>query len=111
MNKLPSELKLIVSRNFGESDAWDFAELLKMIEEEVQAWERTSARAAYGSRQPKELPTGAVLLVDTPSPHCFFCQQQHPSQNCQTVTGVESRRESLQRTGRCFISLGRVTFP
>lgn len=70
MNKLPSELKLIVSRNFGESDAWDFAELLKMIEEEVQAWERTSARAAYGSCQPKELPTGAVLLVDTPLPHC-----------------------------------------
>ena len=61
MNKLPSELKLIVSRKFRKSDAWDFAELLKLIEEEVQAQERTSARAAYGSRQPKELPTGAAL--------------------------------------------------
>eukprot|EP00731_Ephydatia_muelleri_P025526 Em0017g609a len=107
MNKLPSELKLIVSRKFKESDDWDFAELLKLIEEEVQARERTSACAAYGSRQTKELPTGAALLVDTPSPHCCFCQQQHPSQNCQTVTGVESRRESLQRTGRCFVCLGK----
>ena len=37
MNKLPSELKLIVSRKFKESNDWDFAELLKLIEEEVQA--------------------------------------------------------------------------
>ena len=35
MTKLPSELRLIVSRKFGDSDSWQFDELLKLIEEEV----------------------------------------------------------------------------
>ena len=39
MDKLPSELRLIVIRKFGDSDNWDFSALLKVVEEEVQARE------------------------------------------------------------------------
>ena len=105
MNKLPAELRLIVSRKFGDSDSWQFDELLKLIEEEVQVRERSSARTSQSERRHKELPTAATLLTDTQSPQCCFCQQNHPSQNCQAVTGIDSRREVLRKTGRCYICL------
>ena len=107
MNKLPSELRLIASRKFGDTDSWDFTALLKVIEEEVQARERLSARGAHEGRRPKEYATGATLLVDSTSPQCCFCQQGHPSQDCRTVTGVELRRERLRKNGRCYICLAK----
>ena len=39
------------------------------------------------------------------SPQCCFCQQNYPSQNCQTVTGIDSCCEVLRKTGRCYICL------
>ena len=103
MTKLPSELRLMASRKFGDSDSWNFDELLKLIEAEVQARERSSARSSQ--RRPKDLPIGATLFTDARSFQCCFCQREHPSQNCQAVTGVDSRREVLRKTGRCYICL------
>ena len=82
MNKLPVELRLIASRKFGDTDSWDFSALLKVIEEELQARERSSARNTHEVRRPKEYPTGTALFVDSASPQCCFCQQGHPSQEC-----------------------------
>lgn len=107
MSKLPSELRLIASRRFADRDNWDLMDLLSVLEEEVQARERSSTRGTQEARRPKEHPTGATLLVDSTLPHCCFCQQQHQSQDCKTVTGLESRREALRRTGRCYVCLGR----
>ena len=106
MTKLPSELRLIVSRKFGDSDSWKFDELLRLIEEEVQAHEQSSARSSQSERRHKDLPTTATLFTDTQSPQCCFYQQNHPSQNCQTVTGIDSRRKVLRKTGRCYIEEG-----
>ena len=78
-----------------------------MIEEEVQAREGSTTCAIHESRRPKEFPTDATLFVDTASPQCCFCGQGHSLQDCRTVVGVESRREALQKTGRCYICLGR----
>ena len=39
-------------------------ELLSIIETEVQAREYSSGRGGHEIRRPKELPTGAALLVD-----------------------------------------------
>ena len=103
MTKLPSELRLMASRKFGDSDSWNFDELLKLIEAEVQARERSSARSSQSERRPKDLPTGATLFTDTRSLQCCFCQGEHPSQNYQAVTGVDSCREVLRKTGRCYI--------
>ena len=103
MTRLPSELRLGVSRKFGDSESWNFKELLKLIETEVQAREWSSASGYLSERQHKDLPTGATLLTDTWSPQCCFCQREHPPQNCQAITGIESRWEVLKKTGRCYI--------
>ena len=79
MSKLPSELRLTGSRKFGDKDSWDFTDLLKVIKEEV----KTAPR------------------------QCCFCRRDHPFQDCRTVVGVDSRREALRRSGRCYACLGR----
>ena len=43
MSKLPSNLRLTASLKFGDKNSWDFANLLKMIEE-VQVREHSSTR-------------------------------------------------------------------
>ena len=106
MSKLPSELRLTASRKFGDKDSWDFTELLKVIEEEVQARERSSAHREEHRRN-KDLPTGAALFVKTAPRQCCFCRRDHPSQDCRTVVGVDPRREALRRSGKCYTCLGR----
>ena len=106
MSKLPSELRLTASRKFGDKDSWDFTDLLKVIEEEVQARERSSAHREEHRRN-KDLPTGAALFVKTAPRQCCFCRRDHPSQDCRTVVGVDSRREAFWRSGRCYTCLGR----
>ena len=71
INTLPPELRLIATRKFGGTDSWDFSVLLKVIEEEVQVREQSSVRKTQDSRRPRELPTGAALLVNTPLQCCF----------------------------------------
>ena len=123
MNKLPAELRLIASRKFADQDSWKFSELLTVIEEEVKARERSTLRSLQDSRphdsrshsrsssqegrRTKEQATGAALFIDSAIPKCCFCQREHSSQDCLTVSGVESRREILRRNGRCYICLGR----
>ena len=113
MSKLPSELRLIASRKFGDSESWDFTELLGVIEEEVQARERSTTRAnseptrGTETRRPKEHPTGAALFTETTTLKCCFCEREHASQDCRTVASIESRREVIRRTGRCYICLGK----
>ena len=64
MSKLPSELRLTASRKFGDKDSWDFTDLLKVIEEEVQARDRSIVHHE-DHHQNKDLPTGAALFVKT----------------------------------------------
>ena len=105
MNKLPSEMRLTASKKFATKDTWSLNELLPLIEEEVQARERTSTRRD-DNRRPKDLPSGHSLFVDTTPRRCCFCQQEHPPQECKLVTG-DARREALRSTGRCYVCLGK----
>ena len=68
--------------------------------------EQSSVRKTQDSRRPRKLTTGAALLVNTPL-QCCFCQQEHSSQDCKVVVGVEARREKLRRSGHCYICLAR----
>ena len=86
MTKLPSELRLMASRKFGDSYSWSFDELLKLIEAEVQARERSSARSSQSERRPKDLPTGATLFTFKWSFQCCFCKGRHHIAICSAVT-------------------------
>ena len=85
LQKLPHELRLIVSREVKD-------ELLKQLEQEIEARER----AAMGTnqtakRQVREHPTATTASFLSP-PNCSYCQQAHFSGECNTVTSPDERK-------------------
>ena len=109
LNKLPQELRLIVSRKVTDAD-WSLDALMKVMEEEVEARERTQTSSAQQqSRRGSDrgVHTAAALVTGTNStnPSCCYCQQAHSSNNCKTVIQTEARKIILRKSGRCFTCL------
>ena len=106
MNKLPSELRLIVSREIGESN-WELDPLLKAVECEIRARERTALKPPSDSKHPvKDSPSALTFLTGNRSGQsCYYCQQAHPSTTCEVVTGVDARLRILCKAGRCYVCL------
>lgn len=110
MNKLPEELRLIISRNVRE-DEWTLDAILNVIEAEIIARERALGNSCRGSKRTARDPLTASSLLTSGSgaPKCSYCRQSHTSSTCRTVTDVSERRQILRRTGRCFVCLRKTT--
>jgi len=112
LSKLPSEFRLIISREVKE-DRWQLDELMRVIDEEVRARERatnSSGRANNGNRQTrgsnKGFPTSTSLFSsNSPAPKCSYCREQHSSNACKSITDPSERKQILRRSGRCFVCL------
>ena len=105
MNKLPPDIRLVVSRELTEA-SWEIDEMLKVVDREVDARERSATPSTRRLPQKPPTPTGAALYTaSSSSDQCVFCQQKHQSLLCHTVVGADARRNALRRSGRCFICL------
>lgn len=108
INKLPHEIRLIVSREVAGGE-WELDKLMKVVEGEVEARER--AYIANSQPQPKKPtpwkgpPTSTTLLSDGHKVECCYCRQPHPSSECGAVTDVGARKDILKKSGRCFTCL------
>ena len=87
VNKLPSDLQLLISRKVSEDD-WKLNSLLEAIEAEVSARERISANPSRPPTRRNEfkpppsatsLVSGGTSSVNTP---CCYCNQLHLPSNC-----------------------------
>ena len=106
MNKLPHELCLAVSKEITDGE-WNLEQVMTIVEKEIDARERAAANAkpmqkGAGRGHP---PTASALLSSSSSPSCSFCGQSHFSVNCETVSDVGERKQSLRKSGRCFVCL------
>ena len=116
MNKLPPDLRILMSRDI-KNDNWDLDPLLGLLEAEVEARERASSnstttgsssnshrdqKSKYRGRQ---LPSAAVLKMDSSPITCTYCHGSHTSNSCQTVSNVTVRKDILRKGGRCFLCL------
>ena len=112
LNKLPLEIRLIASWRVDE-DRWSLDALLKVVEEEIRARERTTVNSPAPVKKPpnREQATAAALFSGnlTSGLTCCYCGQPHASRSCEIVKLVEDRHHILQRSGRCFVC-ERVTF-
>ena len=112
LNKIPADLQLIVSRKVSEEN-WNLNSLMEAIEEELTARERIGMNPVSRSTQRREdrsgVPPSATTLVSGNAPSsavpCCYCNQLHLPVNCDTVTQVEVRRQSLRKSGRCYSCL------
>lgn len=108
IQRLPSELQLILSREVGE-ESWNLDALMQRLHEEIAARERVNAVTKTVKKQERDgtgsLNTTANLFSSGHSPSCCYCQQSHPSGSCDSVVDVEKRKQVLKKAGRCFICL------
>lgn len=109
LNKLPPDVRLIVSRQTGAEASVD--QILESVEKELTARERTAQDTTHTStrRQDKgsSKPSAMALLADSSRPSCCYCQQNHASKDCTTVTATAARKQTLRSSGRCFNCLAR----
>ena len=105
LNKLP---QLFVSCKIGERE-WKLDEIMRVVEEELGARERTTAIAVNSiKKHTREPPTAAALFTRGASGvSCTYCQQAHSSNSCQVVSHPNACKQVLQKAGRCFVCLRR----
>lgn len=107
LNKLPSEVRLIISRGMPEED-WDLDQLLGLLESEIIARERATAVASnnqFKKNGPVRHPPTAGTFATSTSTNCIYCGQEHSSKLCTTVPTLEGRRQVLRQTRRCYVCL------
>ena len=118
INKLPNDVRLLISRNVPEEE-WKLDRLLKALHDELQARERVAiekpvlnvpgvSSTGKSARQGSTTTHTAATLVSGANPttlSCCYCQQTHSAKDCKVVTQIEARKQILRRSGRCYVCL------
>ena len=120
LQRLPDEIKLIISRKMNEvsgDDNWNLDTLLDILKTEVEAREKCmiTSRKQYPQGVPNKKPyrntsipaTTSALFASSKNRNqtCTFCRGQHPTAQCHVVTDIRERRNILRRQGRSLLSL------
>ena len=115
--RLPNELRMIISRRFG-GNKWSLETMLEFINEEVQARERCFSSSMiqneqsrnHGNHKPR-IGSADCLLNVNKSSGCVFCHENHSPSRCNNVTNCRTRVNILKKEGRCFLCLqhGHIT--
>ena len=93
LNKLPQELRLIVSRQVNE-EKWNLDRLLNMVEKEISARERALNSGQTPRKSTRDMPTGTTLVSSTStSPKGSYCRQPHTSCSCRSVVNMAKRKQ------------------
>ena len=104
MNRLPQEIRLLVSREIGDGE-WQIDQLMTILEREITARERALTTGIAPPGPP--LHTTAAFIAGDGQPKCAYCRQGHSSSSCTVITDATQRKGILKRTGRCFVCLRR----
>ena len=127
MNKLPEEVRIIVSRKLS-GDSWKLPEIMEALRQELLLRERCAfmtvektttqvQQPAAKPAPPKQAPKASTAALHTESqpniqqsspntgPWCTFCKGTHHSAKCSTVTDVKERKKIIRQKGKCFLCL------
>jgi hypothetical protein len=78
MNKLPSDLRLVVSRQVPEAN-WNLDILVNVVDEEINARERATSVISISGQQKSHVrndqPTAASLFIKGSTISCDYCDQ------------------------------------
>ena len=114
MAKLPTEIKLVISRAMSAKKEWDVDDVLRILQEEIESREMCQLMTSALPPSKKDVPlsseadqyTAASLVAEAKSVRqCVFCNREHPPSRCSVVTDIQSRKSILRKKGRCFLCL------
>ena len=105
LNNLPPEIRPIISRELL-GVAWNLDNMMEVTETELSARQRAIASSPKSMGPGPSLPTAAAFMTPT-HPSCVYRGQAHPSNHCSVASSAETRKQSLRRSGRCFVCLQR----
>ena len=119
LERIPSELKVIISRRFKD-DVCDLLSLIEIFKEELFARERIEAiDNTENSFEGENLFTAQTLAnhsyknnrldkYEREKQVCVYCQSKnHISTRCVNVKNVETRKNILRSSGRCYLYLNK----
>ena len=112
MKRMPKDVALQVSRE-TKSDIWEMKNILDIIRKEIEARETCSfvgeTEKKATTHRPKQVPgTVSSFHVKEQSNvnrHCYFCEGEHLSYQCDKVVDPNKRKEILSKQKRCFVCL------
>ena len=106
MERLPNELRLIISRNL-KGEGWDLTRLLEILREELKARETCILPPSENSEVDIPYTQSALFTKSKPTPQikCLFCRGPHYSDKCDIVTDLQTRKDHVKKLKRCFICL------
>ena len=129
MSKIPTDVRLIVTRNMSfvglakSEEEWKIDDLLKFLEQEIKSREMCGLVSSnQRDTKPKiqnlvdftaaSLYAGAAGNSNSNSTSnsndpisCVYCRGNHMSSRCDTVTDVKARKTILLKKGKCFLCL------
>ena len=109
LQRLPDEIKLIISRKMNEvsgDDNWNLGTLLDILKTELEAREKCmiTSRKQYPQGVPNKKPylntsipaTASALFAWSKNRNqtCTFCRGQHPTAQCHVVTDIREKEYS-----------------
>ena len=104
--KLPSELRVILSRKF-ENDVWRLDDMIKCLKTEVEAKERSLSIGTSSDQEKQEKDrkfSTSSFFANSKGKRCPFCDlDNHTASKCLKVTNAEARKQTLRKKGLCFI--------
>ena len=105
-SKLPEEINLKLEEGKGES-RWKVADLRKSVNKLIYARERSAEENLESPSVDSTYSYSTeVLLSKEIKAKCFFCNNSHWSDECQTYKSLDQRK--LKVKGRCFVCLSET---
>ena len=107
MSKLPENLKVTITRKFGQ-DLWNIKLILESFKNDLAVLEKLSLTKAIDKDEFEFNTASGTRLYITQGESkfsCAFYHQKDKPQHCKTVTKIETRKNILRKLGKCFLCL------
>ena len=107
LEKIPEELRLLITTKFSNVER-DVRKLLDEFKIELSVREKCDIKPQQNLTdisKSHSQPLATGLYPGSWKISCAFYKGNHYSDKCETITDISSRKQSLRRSGKCFVCL------